>query len=193
MSKGLAWEEFQRMALRTESKVAEANVDLDGLTALLRLFIHIGKFLDYNKKGIFYNNYSKYDNNNIAMLDHLNDLCFNFMSTESAANRKPVNNLDFRIVHGLLGPLTESTELAEHLLNYLETGEIDRVGVAEEFSDSDWYKGIAYDALDIDNGVAWNNVIEKLRIRFPDKYSDEAAENRRLDEERQKLEASMGQ
>lgn len=99
--------------------------------------------------------------------------------------------MDFRLVHGLLGVVTESAEIAEHLTSYLGDGTVDPAGIGEEFSDVDWYKAVTFNRLNLSEEQCRTNVINKLKVRFPDKYSDEHAANRNLDSERQQLEMNI--
>ena len=184
------FDEFTQQALRTESKIETANVDLGGFKTLLRMFIVVGTLLDYTKKGIFYNNYEKYNENYPALVSELNDLLLDFV-TNSNQGREDYTGCNYRVLHGILGSLTESAELAEHLLRHIETGEIDKAGLGEEYSDGDWYKAIIFDELGIDESTVRMNVINKLRVRFPDKFCAEHAANRDLKAEREELEKNI--
>lgn len=184
----MKFEEFQQLALRTEPPISPIDMDVEGVKKLLEMYIGVGNLLDYTKKGIFYKNYTKYDDNYAELINGLNENLLEFL--EQKTERKEVD-VNFRILHGLLGAITEASEIAMILLKYLETGEIDRANVGEEFSDSDWYKAIAYDELKLDEVTTRTNVINKLRIRFPDKFSDEAAANRDLSAERKALEENI--
>ena len=183
----LSFKHFTNLAIRTESKIEEASIDLKSFKNLLEMFVIVGTLLDYTKKGIFYNNYNKYDDNYIQLVNALNEKFMEFIEDSSTESRKR-EKLDYRLIHGLLGTITESSEIAEHLIQYLQFGSTDKVGIAEEYGDLDWYKAILFDHLGLNETTSRSNVIEKLRVRFPDKYSDEAAANRKLDEERKKLE-----
>lgn len=186
----MKFEEFVPLALRTESKVSSAQMDVRAVKTLLKLFITVGTLLDYTKKGVFYNNYAKYDANYVDLLHELNDGVLQLANIGNV-ERSTVTDLDFRLFHGLLGTLTESSELAEHLLKLIEDGSIDKAGIMEEAGDSDWYKAITFDALGASEAVSRTNVIDKLRVRYPEKYSDDAAANRNLAAEREKLEQNV--
>lgn len=190
-NKTLTFQEFTQLALRTESKVESANINAEALTDLLEIFITVGTLLDYTKKGIFYNNYTKYDENYDALINKAMRKIADFHRSSGKCSRANYDFLNFRVVHGLLGAVTESSEMAEHLLDYIRTGTVDRAGIGEEFSDSDWYKAIIFDELGLDENICRTNVINKLRVRFPDKYDDAAAANRNLEEERKKLEQDL--
>lgn len=184
------FEEFQKLAMRTEPDNRDTvHMDVQGVKRLLRMYIGVGDLLDYNKKGIFYNKYEKYDENFMQLMTNIDESFLDHCNVDT--ERKDVNTLNFRILHGLLGAITEASEIASILLKYLETGEIDKANVGEEFSDSDWYKAIAYDELGLDEVTTRTNVIDKLRIRFPDKFDDEKAANRDLAAERQELEKGI--
>jgi len=186
-NKTLTFPEFTQLALRTESKVESGNINAEAFMDLLEIFITVGTLLDYTKKGIFYNNYTKYDENYLTLIDKLMRKTADFHRSSGKYSRVNYDSINFRVVHGLLGAVTESSEMAEHLLNYIKTGEIDKVGIGEEFSDSDWYKAIIFDELGLEESVCRTNVINKLKVRFPDKYDDAAAANRNLEAEREKL------
>ena len=183
------FKEFQEQALRTEPPLSPINMDVESVKKLLEMYIGVGNLLDYTKKGVFYKNYTKYDDNYAELVNGLNGNLAEFL--ENSTDRKEVSGVNFRVLHGLLGAITEASEIAMILLKYLETGEIDKANVGEEFSDSDWYKAVAYDELGLDEVTTRTNVINKLRIRFPDKFSDEAAANRNLAAERVELEKNI--
>ena len=189
MSNDLKFEEFKKAALRTESPTTVANLDVPNVKTLLRLFITVGTLLDYTKKGVFYNKYQKYDENFIELVNGLNDLVLQLAVKET--DRKEVSDINLRVFHGLLGSMTESAELGMILLKYLETGEIDKANVAEEYGDGDWYKAVTFDELGLSETVSRQNVIDKLLVRFPIEYTDDAAANRDLDAERVKLEQNI--
>lgn len=191
MTHSNSFESFTQLALRTESKVSDANINIASLSDLLELFILTGTLLDYAKKGIFYNNYSKYDENYKILTTQLAETLQSFQQRSSSLPKGQVNHLNFRILHGLLGTATEASEIAELLLDYIKTGEIDEVGISEEFSDIDWYKAVTFDELSLDENTCRQNVINKLKVRFPDKYSDSAAADRNLDAERKMLEQNL--
>lgn len=189
MSTDSNFKEFQGLALRTESKVENANMDVGSIKTLLRLFITVGTLLDYTKKGIFYNKYEKYDEHFTEIVGMMNDLVLTLAVAKD--DRKEVSDLNFRTFHGLLGSLTESAEVAEILLKYLEHGTVDKVNVGEEYADGDWYKAIVFDELDLSETTTRANVINKLKVRYPEKYTDECAVNRDLSAEREKLEKDI--
>lgn len=187
----LTFERFTEQALRTESKVNEVQINIEDFKNLLKLQITVGTLLDYMKKGIFYNNYTKYDANYDQLMNDLYNIVTNAMPLSPGERIVQDNPPNYRVVHGLLGAVTESAEIAEHLLKYVQDGTLDKAGIGEEFSDHDWYKAITFDELVLDENVCRQNVINKLRIRFPDAYNDEAAASRDLTAERKELEKNL--
>ena len=104
-----------------------------------------------------------------------------------------VNDIDInpRVFHGVIGIATEAGELVEIVNDNLTNGiEIDPVHVGEESANGDigWYNAILNDALNLDWEQGLKNNIDKLRVRYPEKYTDECAENRDLASERKELE-----
>jgi NTP pyrophosphatase (non-canonical NTP hydrolase) len=81
-----------------------------------------------------------------------------------------------RVLHGVLGIVTEAGELAEGLVKTLLSGrEIDEVNIAEEVGDVLWYVAILLDAI----GLPWEPVMRanilKLARRFPQRFDGEDA------------------
>lgn len=194
--------EFQGLALRTESQIDDIKIDRHYLAQLLRIVVATSELLDGIKKGVFYNKTAKLDDNSKV---YLRDIVratkslnsgfegFDKPSTALFANRLPLDNIDPRMFHGLLGILTEAGELGAALLKAVddENHSIDAVNVQEEMSDIAWYEAIIHDTANLDWGQGLTNVIEKLRIRYPDKYSDYNADNRNLEAERAALEVGV--
>jgi NTP pyrophosphatase (non-canonical NTP hydrolase) len=95
-------------------------------------------------------------------------------------------------IHMVLGMQTETAELSDVFKKHLAYNKpIDWVNAKEEIGDLMWY---------ISNFCRINNInleeimqtnIEKLKIRFPDKFSQENAINRNLEKERVELEKNI--
>lgn len=96
-----------------------------------------------------------------------------------------------RMMHAMLGLVSEVGELADQLKKHLIYGKpLDMVNVVEELGDHDWYRALFADAIQVGIEKAWEINIAKLRTRYPDKFTAELALNRDLDAERTTLEAS---
>ena len=57
------------------------------------------------------------------------------------------------------------------------------LNLLEEFFDLDWYKFIGIDELGANQIEIWEAGFEKLRRRYPDKFSSENAINRDIESE----------
>lgn len=195
-------QEFQKLALRTESEVKDIKINREGLANLLHIVVGVTELLDGVKKAVFYNKTTKLDEQSKL---HIRNImrATKALSTQtetgpsaSAALQavgNPLDNVNPRVFHGLIGIVTEAGELAAALLKAVEDPayQIDAVNVQEEMSDIAWYEAILHDAMSLDWEQGHVNVIEKLRIRYPDKYSDYHADNRNLDAERAALEVGF--
>ena len=97
-----------------------------------------------------------------------------------------------RMMHGALGLVTESAELADALKKHLYYGKpLDTTNIKEEIGDIFWYAALICRTLDVSfEDVMYKN-IEKLRARFPQKFSESDAINRDLGEERRVLESDV--
>lgn len=93
------------------------------------------------------------------------------------------------VLHAALGIVTETAELIPPLAGYIFRHEpLDTVHVAEEFGDFHWFQGIILRKFVIDPKEMLERNIEKLRVRYPNKFTSEDALNRDLESERKVLE-----
>lgn len=100
-------------------------------------------------------------------------------------------DLDVDIMHVTLGMVTESAEIADAIKKHIAYGkEIDVVNIKEELGDLLWYIAIAMDIFEFEPSDVFKTNIEKLKVRYPEKYSDSLAENRNLEAERKTLEST---
>lgn len=115
------------------------------------------------------------------------------IKTESKDFDKISNRLQdksmIRLLHAGMGLATESAEFLDALKKAIYYGkELDKVNLAEEMGDILWYCATALDEL----GVSFEEVMEKniakLEARYPEKFTEEKAENRDLKTERDILE-----
>lgn len=94
-----------------------------------------------------------------------------------------------RLLHSSLGMVTEASEFADMLKKHIFYGkDLDLVNAKEEVGDQMWYIGVAIDVLNetLDDIMSVN--IEKLKKRYPEKFNENNALNRNLEEERNILE-----
>lgn len=97
-----------------------------------------------------------------------------------------------RLLHALLGMVTEIGEIADVLKQRLVYGKpMDEVNLVEEHGDESWYMAIFLDALGSDWDTSWTRNIAKLRERFPKKFEAAQALNRDLAAERRALEGGV--
>ena len=102
-----------------------------------------------------------------------------------------VSNL--RLLHGILGMVTEIGEFADQIKRHIFYGApIDWTNLNEEIGDQMWYIALLSDIIDIESGsdlaTACQKNIAKLQKRFPEKFRNFDAVNRNLDAEREVLE-----
>ena len=186
--------EFIENAKKTESHVEKLNINRHYLSVVTLLFVEVAEMLDAIKKQAFYNDPLKLSAELSERLSNINEMSgtlnqiLSAQGLDGVLDQEHVDYLDTRVCHAIIGIMTEAGELGEALHSALESGEFDRVNVLEEMFDGDWYKAIGTDALGEDWSNQWDRIINKLRARFGDKFSEEAAKNRNLERERQELE-----
>ena len=95
-----------------------------------------------------------------------------------------------RLIHACMGMQTETAEFTDALKKAIFYGKtLDVVNLKEELGDLLWYVSQAMDELDTTYEIEMSRVIRKLKARYPEKFTEENAENRNLTKEREILEA----
>lgn len=100
--------------------------------------------------------------------------------------------IPIRINHSIIGLAGEVGELAAILQKWIYYGkaftmEELKAKLGEEFGDCLWYIAEGLNALGLDMTEVMQANITKLRVRYPDKYSDHHAEHRNLAAEERAL------
>lgn len=96
---------------------------------------------------------------------------------------------DVRLLHAAMGLSTESAELLDAFKKHLFYGKhLDIINFREELGDILWYVALALDELDVSFETCARLVIDKLRVRYPERFTEQRAENRNLIAERDALE-----
>jgi len=94
-----------------------------------------------------------------------------------------------RLLHSAIGLSTEANEFLDMLKKHIYYGkELDLPNIKEEVGDGFWYSAIAIDVLKTTFDEVMSVNIEKLKARYPEKFTSEKAMNRDLDKERKILE-----
>jgi len=140
--------------------------------------------LDAFKKNVFYGK----DIDWKAAGDAIHEIAYISLSQYSTdKGLRAELDIDPRVFHALIGVATEATELMEAL----SEDKLDYVNILEEFGDINWYEAIGIDAMNGNFEKVLTTNIEKLRKRFPEKFTSEDAIERNLDEERNTLESGL--
>lgn len=91
--------------------------------------------------------------------------------------------------HAAMGMVTEAAEFTDMLKKSIFYGKpLDKVNLKEEIGDLLWYAALALRALDSDFESVMERNIEKLKARYPLKFTEENAVCRDLEKEREILE-----
>ncbi len=184
--------ELAKLAIRTESKVEDLNGQESQLRLALELAIIAGEILDQVKRKIFYGENGDYKAEKLnAAAEKLAKLDAFDITADEFINRNAklaLEGANTRVIHGIIGLITETAELGEALLTYIDTGSFDAVNVVEELGDVRWYETVIQDELNITDGDLFQLLIAKLSARYGDKFSDTAAVLRDIGNEREVLE-----
>ena len=159
-------------------------VSLGAIKSIMTSFVEIGSDLDRVKKALIYGKFAS---------DLVPRVCGDSEFTVTANKSENFNKVPPQIVHAIIGMAIETSALIDALLKTIESGEpFDQANFVEEVGDTLWYAQLGVEAVDKSlDDAAWTNT-RKLAVRYPDKFTSEAALNRNLDAERAVLEADAG-
>lgn len=185
-----AWAEFDYLA-ESARTAAGTFYGVNGrkrqVLQKLATFVEAGEALDRYKKLFFYGE----DHAKKRYADTIDNdgngghIIESIMSSAEGVSQDDAEYL----LHAVLGIATESGEMVEALLNGIAAGRpLDPVNLAEEAGDLLWYLAMLLRVLHVDFDDVMRQNIKKLKDRFPDKFTTEAANNRNLDSERKVLE-----
>lgn len=190
--RGMTVDDFDYLsatALTASGKFHGKHVDYNKFIGALDNYKRSAQQLDRYKKLLFYGE----DQAKGRTKDHTQGKD-GYSITESFSTDNE-NEIKARyILHALLGIMTEAGEMAELLSNTIVgnlpggSGGIDTVNLIEECGDLFWYQAMLARALDTDFETMQRTNIAKLKARFPDKFTEEGANNRDLTSERKILE-----
>jgi hypothetical protein len=178
--------EYIGLAQRTSS-TGEVNPELferladPGTLSLLAYamgkFIVAAQTLDHFKKHIFY---GKPFQSEVGLPHHHNYE----QIVRAIASPQMV-----KLIHGIIGKATEAGEMMESLTSIFDGSTPDLVNVAEEMGDDQWYDAEVLTSLGMTYEQIWQMNYEKLYARYGHKFSEDAALNRNLVNERAILES----
>jgi len=186
---------YMASALRTESIQPSLNMNTTGTLRLLGVLTSAASVADTFKRGMFYGK----GLNAKKLESELLELAFQAVAAMNLVHRLDwregsvvsAGQPNMRLLHASIGMFGESGEMLEAIIKQINTGELDMANFAEELGDTDWYKAIAHDETGISEERSRATNIDKLKLRYPAKYSDESAAVRDLDAERLVLEAGV--
>ncbi len=93
------------------------------------------------------------------------------------------------LLHASIGINTENGELQDQLKKAIFYGKpIDYINLIEELGDLLWYIQLMCNTIDITLEDVIETNMRKLKVRYPDKWTEARANNRDLNKERAELE-----
>jgi len=187
--------EYTKLALVTESKFERLNFSRGGLHNLLTLLVLSSDIADQAKKTLAYG--KAFDDKEFA--NKLRKLAT--VATDMAGRAERLARVEdtpsalfapnMRILHAGIGIFGEAGEILDAIKTQVDTGQLDLVNVGEEGGDVDWYRAILADETGLPIEQGWEQNIAKLKVRYGEKFTAEAAENRDLVAERALLEQTV--
>jgi NTP pyrophosphatase (non-canonical NTP hydrolase) len=163
--------EYQRLAGRTYPDLG--SFEKNHLHLQLGVISEFGELLDVFKKNIAYNKSIDYTN----ISEEIADICW-YLVNEATLIGQGLR--DFKITQELRLPQEDViTHLIRCLLAYLN-----KTLTIQVLLENLWYI-TEFIGLDFEKGL--ENNINKLKVRYPEKFDSEKALNRNLEEERKEL------
>lgn len=112
------------------------------------------------------------------------------LKDKDGVDRSPEHNMMVaRAIHACLGLMSETGEIADALKKHIiYSKELDLINVMEESGDLSWYQALILTAVKKTMEESMEKNIAKLKLRFGDKFTTDAATKRDLTAERRVLE-----
>lgn len=173
--------EYQVAAARTEAPVTDELLDrlekqAVAVRAMFSYAANTGEQTEALKKHIFYNK----EPEGLAELQG---------RTYSGPIDLEKFKSNVRIIHGVLGLISEVGEIAQELgMCLFQDHTLDRTNRREELGDLEWYVALLCNAQAFDLGTILEANIAKLKKRFPGRFTEEEAQVRDTAAERSAVE-----
>lgn len=130
-----------------------------------------------------------YQEKKFIMLEYLTEAAKRTEPDYDAVLQRLQNKQVARLLHAAIGMATEAGELLDMLKKHIYYGKpLDFANAVEEIGDSTWYERIACDELGVEYLVMLERNVAKLRVRYPEKFTEFEALNRNLNKEKAVLE-----
>ena len=188
--------EYQQLASKTLScDYEKIKSRMNGPTGTSLMFLmddiaKMLKMLDEFKKYVFYGKESwrveRYCKNTYWFNQYAGIASFEINVGKAKSMIESSKTID--LVHGIIGVGTELEELMYVFNQCPDIAKIDNVNIMEETGDIFWYLNAISKASGFTFGQAKEKNIQKLQLRYKDKFTESEAINRDHNKERQILE-----
>ena len=112
------------------------------------------------------------------------ELALNTECEYSGAAQRLQDPKVIRLIHAGMGLSTEANEFLDQLKKHVFYGKpLDEINLKEEAGDEFWYLAIISKTLNIPFEEFLSTVIAKLKVRYPNKFTESDAVNRNLNAE----------
>lgn len=176
----MTFDEYQQGAVATESPIDE-GIRSRYIECIPFIYTMLGDFrsgeeADLVKKYVFYGKGKGHP---------FQEERSKYIDPSVADRLLPTDDRTIRLIHAWLGIRSELPELARAIF----LG--DKVNIAEEFQDMGWYQaiGLAANGTKLSDAAKANHA--KLKARYPEKFTQQAAIHRNLENEVSILEAHL--
>lgn len=185
-------DQYLKDVSRTIVQPPKVVVNPQLLYGALGMFFHAATILDQIKKFIYYKKPLERDTivkSLIQIAEAHRKLQYTSLEAHDQELLSQPIPIDSNTFHAILGIATEAGELVEHLR--FDGKPMDKAGISDELGDSHWYHGLLVMAMSIDWESVFDANIQKLKARYPDKFTQQDAIMRNIDNEREVVEKAL--
>lgn len=190
MQEALSFDYIELASRTTSDKFNGDLVPFVRLRLAMEAFMRAASDLDMIKKLLFYgedHKKSRFALTSTSPGSSQHAITALVAENEDGPNIFPNEAAD--IIHGVLGSATETGEMVECIYKAIFEGEaLDLTNLTEEVFDDQWYHALICRVAHMTFEEGQRRNINKLRKRFPDRFTSDAANNRDLASERIELE-----
>lgn len=183
--------DYLKQSERTAKRGPLSFTVVKNLVELIReqiYFQHSGVSANITKRSLFY---KKDDYSDVIKTEGEKTTSYleTLIKQQESLNGIELDQNMIDLIHAELGIRSECCELSQAICTaILDNTEVDKVNLGEELGDMLWYIALAARAIGTDFETLMQKNIEKLKVRFPDKFTEENAVERDLFSEREVLE-----
>lgn len=189
-------DKYQELSGRTAAHLDSVRTDMyEKHASLVRDCVDLiinGQQADAMKRSLFYKEPVAKTTDRLKGFAVENERHYNVIDLiiHSLSHNPQLTTKQIDVIHSALGMMSEAAEILEEVVNsFIEDRPLNDVNLKEEGGDNLWYTAMLFRTVGGKFSTEAQNNINKLAVRYPDKFTEENALNRDLKEEEKTLRA----